>query len=99
MTCFVLSRCLSPVSPRGRVVACLLKTLPCPVADDIGKILNLSPATLGGGARERSAPSRVSLGNRWLHDVLDVADIVKGDKVIIILDEEVSNQQLSSSNA
>lgn len=86
--------------------------MPCPVARDIGELLNLSagpagnrastPANAeaagsggkvtgagggggGGGKRGRSS----SLGNRWLHDVLEMAETLKAERVEIVLDEKV----------
>lgn len=42
----------------------------------------------GGGGNKGGRP-RSSLGNRWLHDVLEVAETLKAERVEIVLDEKV----------
>lgn len=76
--------------------------MPCPIAREIGELLNLSPGTAaaaaattdaagsGGKGAVASTKSRSSPGSRWLHDVLEVAETMKAERVEIILDEKVS---------
>lgn len=88
-----------------------MQAMPCPIAREVGELLNLSPGTGdstsadntgatasggkaaatggGGGGRGRRREDRSSPGNRWLHDVMEVAETMKADRVEIILDEKV----------
>lgn len=86
--------------------------MPCPIARDIGELLNLTAGTTGdrsstaaaeaagsggniagtgsgGGNKGGRSSSSSSLGNRWLHDVLEVAETLKAERVEIVLDEKV----------
>lgn len=76
--------------------------MPCPIGREIGELLNLpsgsaaAAATIdaaGSGGKVSDAgagtKSRSSPGSRWLHDVLEVAETMKAERVEIILDEKV----------
>lgn len=90
--------------------------MPCPIAREIGELLNLPPrggvgktsrtgagtgsaeanaaAGIAGGdgggkAGKRRRGGRSSLGNRWLHDVMEVAEAMKAERMEIVLDEKV----------
>lgn len=71
--------------------------MPCPKAHDVSALLNLSPGSARGptavGGEGGSHGANAVLGNRWLHDVMDVAEHVKAHTVEIILDELVSDDQ------
>lgn len=82
-----------------------MQSMPCPIAREIGELLNLSPGTSdsrsgtsgtnassgtgagGGGGRRKEG--RSSPGDRWLHDVMEVAEMMKAERVEIILDDKV----------
>lgn len=88
-----------------------MQAMPCPIAREIGELLNLSPGTGdsristtsadtgvagsggkaggGGGGRRREGRSSSSPGDRWLHDVMEVAEMMKAEQMEIILDEKV----------
>ena len=85
-----------------------MQAMPCPIAREIGELLNLSPGTgdnrtgtsldtaatgtgsgSGGAGGGRRREDRSSPGNRWLHDVMEVAETMKAERVEIILDEKV----------
>lgn len=58
--------------------------MPCPIAREIGQLLGLSTE------KSRSGDSATgTVGTRWLHDVLHVAESLKADRVEVVLDEEV----------
>lgn len=73
-----------------------LQNLPCPIGREIGVILNLSRERSDGGGsveganRSAKRKNQDGLGNRWLHDVMDVAETANAKSVDIILDENVS---------
>ncbi|CAM9856091.1 unnamed protein product, partial [Ectocarpus sp. 13 AM-2016] len=84
--------------------------MPCPIAREIGELLNLSPGNAtaaaaatattdaaGSGGKVSGAgsstTSRSSSGSRWLHDVLEVAETMKAERVEIILDEKEYEEQ------
>lgn len=76
------------------------------MAREIGELLNLSPGTssadagaAGGGGKAgggggRWKRGRSLPGNRWLHDMMEVAEMMKAERVEIILDEKVSTDRL-----
>lgn len=87
--------------------------MPCPIAREVGELLNLTAGTAGnrtstaaaeasgaggkiagatggrGVGGKKGGRSSSSLGNRWLHDVLEVAETLKAERVEIVLDEKV----------
>lgn len=69
-----------------------IKAVPCPAAHNIGKLLNLVPKSAASPPADVDGqhPSMMS-GNRWLYDVLDIAEVVQAEKVDIILDEQVES--------
>lgn len=69
-----------------------IKVVPCPAAHDIGKLLNLVPKSAASPIADVDGqhPS-MTPGNQWLHDVLDIAEVVQAEKVDIILDEQVES--------
>lgn len=79
-----------------------MQSMPCPLAEEIGELLNLSPSPttatdaasgstdkVSSGGDGSGRPRRSSLGNRWLHDVMEVAETMEAERVEIILDEQV----------
>lgn len=74
--------------PVSAALLSALKAVPCPIAREVGTLLNLSPGTRRGRATGRGVKSR-HLGNRWLHDVLDIAESLRAERVSIVLDEQV----------
>ena len=80
------------------------QNLPCPIAREVSLLLNLSRenghrAVVGGGTssvgsgeadNQRSKRQTEGVRNRWLHDVMDVAEAVKAGNIDIVLDQNVS---------
>lgn len=57
-----------------------------------GDVADAGSVVGGGGkkgGRSSSSSSSSSLSNRWLHDVLEVAETLKAERVEIVLDEKV----------
>lgn len=52
-------------------------------------MLNLLPGTGSSSRSGSDSSSGPALGNRWLHDVLDIAEEMQAQNIEIILDEQV----------
>lgn len=57
---------------------------------DTGAAGGGSKAAGGSSGRARGGRSSSSPGDRWLHDVMEVAETMKAERMEIILDEKAS---------